>query len=269
MNDLLEQIQAYKTQEVQNIRRDFDEALLKAAAFSVGGEFRSLELDIRNAASFPVLVELKSILFPAMVELEDFQPLRAVKALLEAGLEGGVIIASDSYFLGGDPSWINLIKHSTPLAVIQRDFFIDPAQFYQGKAIGADGYLIHAGIAGAERLPGLLEAASEMGLEVYLELDRPELAETIDPATLTGLVVNLPADPAELTGDAISAFQRATEGIKLRLARCLPRNAADVQRLAALNFQGIILNDDFWQQPSFVEHFKTVREWCEAVFRKQ
>lgn len=167
MKDLIEQIQAYKTREVQDIRRDFDEALLKAAAFSVGGEFRSLELDIRNAGSFPLLVELKSILLPEMVALEGFEPLRAIKSLLDAGLESGVIIASDSYFLGGDPSWINLIKHSTPLAVIQRDFFIDPVQFYQGKAIGADGYLIHAGFAGAERLPGLLEAASEMGLEVY------------------------------------------------------------------------------------------------------
>lgn len=269
MKDLIEQIQAYKTREVQDIRRDFDEALLKAAAFSVGGEFRSLELDIRNAGSFPLLVELKSILLPEMVALEGFEPLRAIKSLLDAGLESGVIIASDSYFLGGDPSWINLIKHSTPLAVIQRDFFIDPVQFYQGKAIGADGYLIHAGFAGAERLPGLLEAASEMGLEVYLELDRPEMPEKIDPETLTGLVVNIPADPGALSGDGIAAFQQAAEGIKLRLARCLPRDAAEVKRLAALNFQGIILNDDFWQQPKFVDHFKTVREWCTAITRPQ
>lgn len=95
------------------------------------------------------------------------------------------------------------------------------------------------------------------------------MPEKIDPETLTGLVVNIPADPGALSGDGIAAFQQAAEGIKLRLARCLPRDAAEVKRLAALNFQGIILNDDFWQQPKFVDHFKTVREWCTAITRPQ
>lgn len=272
MDKLFKQILKNKKKEVKDIRRDFKEEILKAAAFSVGGEFRSIEVDIKSAETFPLFVELKSILFDEtgkgrkFVGLEGFEPLSVATQLVKAGLKSGVVIATDRTFLGGDPGWINLVKNNTELAVLQRDFFIDPAQMYQGKAIGADAYLVNPQFAEKERLPGILEAGAEMGLEVFLEVDDLNVAGTLNTEVLTGVVLNLKRN---LDGEIIKDFsEKARQMLPVKLikiARFCPRSKAEVEDIAGMGLQAVILNNEFWQKPDFIDHFRMIHSWCAGI----
>lgn len=272
MDKFYKQILKSKKKEVKDIRRDFKEEILKAAAFSVGGEFRSIEVDIQSAETLPLFVELKSILFDetgkggGFVGLEGFEPLTVATQLVKAGLKNGVVIATDRAFLGGDPGWINLVKNNTELAVLQRDFFIDPAQMYQGKAIGADAYLVNPRFTEKERLSEILEAGAEMGLEVFLEVDDLTFAAAVNAEVLTGVVLNLKRNSeGQIIKDFLEEARQSLPEKLVKIARFCPRSEAEVEDIASLGFQAIILNNEFWQKPDFVDHFQMIHSWCSGI----
>lgn len=272
MKNLRKQILKIKQKEVKDIRRHFKEEILKAAAFSVGGEFRSIEVDIKSSSTLPLLVELKSILSAAsgaggeFLELEGFEPLSVASRLARAGLKSGVVVATDRTFLGGDPAWINLVKNNSQLAVLQRDYFIDAAQMYQGKAIGADGYLINAHLIEKKALAEVIRAGGEMGLEVYLELDELRFPPDLDAESINGLVINLPRQgKGELPLEQLKAFTRSLPPNPLKIARFYPRSEAEVLSLREPGFQALILNGEFWQQADFVRQFQLIHSWCAGV----
>lgn len=272
MDKVYKRILKSKKKEVNDIRRNFKEEILKAAAFSVGGEFRSIEVDIESAETLPLFVELKSILSDEagkggeFAKLEGFEPLTVATQLVKAGLKSGVVIATDRTFLGGDPAWINLIKNNTELAVLQRDFFIDPAQMYQGKAIGADAYLVNPRYAEKGRLSEILEAGAEMGLEVFLEVDDLNIAGTVNAEILTGVVLNLKRNSA---GEIIKDFsEKALPNLPeklIKIARFCPRSGAEVEDITRIGFRAIILNNEFWQKPDFIDHFQMIHSWCAGI----
>jgi indole-3-glycerol phosphate synthase len=272
MNKIYKQIQKQKKKEIREIRRDFKEEVLKAAAFSVGGEFRSIEVDVANAVTFPIFVEFKSILLPEdnsedeFARLEGFEPLAALTKLTRAGLSNGIVVSTDREFAGGDPSWINLIKNNSELAVMQRDFFMDPAQMYQGKAIGADAFLVNADFPEEKRLSGILEAGNEMGLEVYLELFRWQLPETINAELLNGVVLNLSRSAAaEVQMENADKFLRSLPVSLVKFARFYPRSEDEIRAVQVAGFQAIILNDELWKKGDFVNHLHQIHSWCANI----
>jgi indole-3-glycerol phosphate synthase len=268
MRTLDKQILKVKKREVQEIRRGFSDELIKAAAFSVGGEYRSLEFDVKQSETFPLIVEFRSRVFPQntggdAITLEKFDPLRLARVFLAAGLQGGIIVASDVAFLGGNPAWINLLKAHTHFPVLQHDFFIDPLQFYQGKALGADGFFIRAECTDAKQLAELLEAASQTGLEIYLELAELAIPENVNPALLNGVVFPLWRDAGgRIRNTALESFLKNLPQYLLKFARGCPQSPEEIAFLEGSGFQGIVLSDEFWLHDNFAETFAQINAWC-------
>lgn len=262
----VQKILKQKRKEVKELRRGFKEEMIKAAAYSVGGEFRSVEVTARQQKLPMLMVELRTILFPEAEQLEGFHPLRVVRSLIDHGLRSGVVIATDSRFLGGDPAWPNLVKLNTELPIIQRDFFLDPVQLYQSKAIGVDGVILSTAYIESETLPSLINAAGEMGLEVFLEVDTPHLPKSVHPEDLCGIVLD--TDVQTLRAQQENPWVSFPESLSSRLVKIIrtyPETFDEVQRIWETGFQGIILNNDLWRRENFVAQFQKIRNWCEDV----
>lgn len=266
--NIIRRILRVKQKEVRAMRGKFSEELLKAAAFSVGGEFRSLEISLRQASSYPLIVDLKRNLFPQAVSLQDFDMLRVLKTLVKAGLKGGVIVASDSPFLGGDPSWVGMAKSHSTLPVIQRDFFIDPVQIYQARAIGADGVILNPDVLSFEQLPALVDAAGEMGLETYLELSADQIENASGMEGLNGVIIQ-PGDAS--TGKTTSAgYQRLRKSLPagmVKLLKTFPQKEDDLQGIVESAFEGVVLDDRLWETTDFASQFSQVHSLCSGISR--
>lgn len=252
-----------KKKELKKIRVSFSPEVVKAAAFSVGGEFRSVEYSLETTKRFPVLVELKSRLFPNHDLIENFQPLTIARALISAGMETAVIIATDSEFMGGDPSWINLVKMHTQLPVIQTDFFIHSDQMYQSKAIGADAVILDTKLLAGKEIGEIGESARNMGMEVFLQVGSSADLETSFAAELSGIILDLDRLPnGSIDFDILKAVNRLISGKTFLLARCLPQSAAELSALQAGGAHGVILNDDFWRQSRhFLDVYRKIVSW--------
>ena len=261
MNRPWKKIRKLKYKEVKAIRSHFRPEVFKAAAYSVGSEFRSLEVTLKTATHLPLLVELKSILWPQKMVLENFQPLRAIRGLLQAGSLAGAVVATDPHLLGGDPSWINLLKYNTDISVLQRDVYVDPVQVYKAKAIGADGVLIDLQWVEQDQLPSLVEAAFEMGLEAFLRIPEDATPNRISFEGISGVFFPLKFLEDEHRGDA-PWWDDCPEHV-FRVGIGLPSDEAEVSRLVDAQIQALLLEDRFWTQPHILDYFHQIFQWTQ------
>ncbi len=263
MNAFYKKALKLKKKELKKIRAAFSPEVVKAAAFSVGGEFRSVEYAIETAKRFPVLVELKSRFFPHKYTIENFQPLAIARALISAGMETAVIVATDSEFMGGDPSWINLVKMHTTLPVLQTDFFIHPDQMYQSKAIGADAVILDARLMTGKENENICEAAVSMGLEAFLQVYSADELENLFTDELSGIVLNLERLPdGKLDFALLHAAMKPASAKTFFLARCFPNSEVELKELVGSGVHGVILNDSFWHQTEdFLAVYKSIVNW--------
>lgn len=96
----------------------------------------------------------------------------------EAGGAAAVSVLTEPNHFGGSLDDLIDVVDTTELPVLRKDFLLAPAQVWESRAAGADAVLLIGAILGAERLPAMIEAAAEAGVDPLVEVhDEPE-AET-------------------------------------------------------------------------------------------
>ena len=262
MNRRLKKIRKAKQKEIRAIRNHFRPEVYKAAAYSVGSDFRSLEVTAKTARRLPLLVEIRSVLWPDEMVLHNFEPMRVVRELCRRGHLAGALVATDERFLGGNPGWINLLKYNTDISVLQRDFYFDPVQIYQAKAIGADAVVIDLEWSEVQQVPALVEAAFEMGLEAFLKVADPAMLREVPVDGVSGVFFPLPeTESGRLNFPRLQTLLDVAPRNVLKMAVGYPGNASDVARLVASGVQALMLDDRLWRVPRFAEAFQQISRW--------
>jgi len=253
-----------KKREIQEIQRSFDEPLIKAAAFSVGGEFRSIEVTIQQAPLFPVLVELKPVLFPRMLRIENFDLLKIVKSTQLLDPQTAIIVPTDEKHLGGNTSWVNLVKYNTEAPILRRDFFIHPAQMYQTKAIGADGIILDPYFMPEKETNQLLEANYAMGLEAFVEIGEDTFPGFLNSEFYQGLIVE--PKEAKIQLEQLSSSRQNFPADKIVLLKSLPGNLEEMAMIREAGFQGLLLSDEIWQpEKNIFEILHRISNWTKIL----
>lgn len=77
-------------------------------------------------------------------------------------------LTEENHFLG-NAQHLEEIRSITPLPILRKDFMIDPYQFYEARAIGADAVLLIAAILDDVQLKEFHGLAGELGMDVLVE----------------------------------------------------------------------------------------------------
>ncbi len=77
-------------------------------------------------------------------------------------------LTEEDHFLGKAEDLVE-IRSRTPLPILRKDFMIDPYQFYEAKAIGANAILLIAAILDDAQLKDFYQLAAELGLAALFE----------------------------------------------------------------------------------------------------
>jgi len=81
-----------------------------------------------------------------------------------------VSVLTDRQFFDGSYAHLTEAKHASPLPVLCKDFVLDESQLDAARAYGADAVLLIVRCLPAERVPELVNAARERGLEPLVEV---------------------------------------------------------------------------------------------------
>lgn len=80
----------------------------------------------------------------------------------------------------GSTAYLKQIRQMTDLPILRKDFMIDPYQFYEARAIGADAVLLIAAILDDVQMHEFYQLAGELGLDALVEVhDEAEMERAL------------------------------------------------------------------------------------------
>ncbi len=162
----------------------------------------------------------------------------------ERGGACAISILTESYFFMGKLDYLDLVRKSVSLPLLQKDFIIDAFQIYEGRIAGADAVLLIAAVLSRSELRDFVPLASSLGLfplvEVHDEADLEKIAGLglpllgINNRNLSTLQVRL-----ETTDRLIRKIAPA----KKVISESGIRERNDVERLEKAGVKGILVGE--------------------------
>ena len=119
----------------------------------------------------------------------DADPVTVARAYARGGASAMSILTEPDYF-AGSPDDLRAVRPVVDLPLLRKDFMIDPYQFFEARAMGANLVLLIARILDRRQLAVFTELAHELGLEVLVEIHHPDELAIVGDAPIDLLGVN-------------------------------------------------------------------------------
>jgi indole-3-glycerol phosphate synthase len=179
---------------------------------------------------------------------EDFDPL-AIAETYQANGATCLSVLTDENFFMGHLLYLAKIREVVSLPLLRKDFICDPYQIYEARAAGADAILLIAAMLDAVQLAEYNALASELHLDVLLEVhDEAELEVAlvtdceligINNRNLQTFVTDLATTERLLPLIPANHFVVAESGISSR---------ADVLRLKEAGASGFLVGESLMRE---------------------
>jgi len=179
---LLDEIMAWKRQEVARAKRERPLAELRALATTVPGP-----LDFAAALRQPgvrLIAEVKRASPSKGLLCHDFNPQTLARVYVQNGA-AAISVLTDARFFQGNLAHLTRVKETVsqmgrPVPVLRKDFIFDPYQVWEARVAGADAVLLIVAVLGDRQLRDLLAETRRLGMEALVEVhNEQELARAL------------------------------------------------------------------------------------------
>jgi len=179
--DILKKILTRKREEVNERLDKVSLAELKEKA-GEPGPVRGFEQAIRARLASgltAIIAEIKRASPSKGLLRENFQPDAIARSYTANGATCLSVLTDIDYFQGSD-AFLTSARAACSIPVLRKDFFIDPYQLYEARVLGADCILLIVSALNDDQLVTLAALASELDLDVLIEVhDAGELERAL------------------------------------------------------------------------------------------
>lgn len=181
MKNILSEIVAHKKTEVAERKkmRGVDE-LKHSPMFS--RPIYSLRAFLKNPERTGIIAEFKRQ-SPSKGVINDTAGVQEVTSAYARNGASGLSVLTDQQFFGGSMDDLQQARAVNSIPILRKDFVIDEYQIAEARAIGADVILLIAECLSKAEVAHLAKYATDLGLEVLLEVHSAEQLEKITPDT--------------------------------------------------------------------------------------
>lgn len=184
MSDILATIIARKREEVAALRRATSENALRDLAAGAGAPRGFKAALARTAAdNAAVIAEIKKASPSKGLIRADFRP-GWIAEQYAAGGAACLSVLTDRDFFQGANDYLVEARKACELPALRKDFMIAPLQIVESRAIGADAILLIAAALSAMQMNELAACATELGLDVLVEIHNAEELDAVQQARL-------------------------------------------------------------------------------------
>ena len=190
MSDILDKIVATKKIEIaHNLKkislgnqREIAQSNNQDVLLKPRGFIHAIENKI-SAGKAGVITEIKKASPSKGVLRENFQPAQIARSYEKHGAACLSVLTDEDYFQGCN-AYLQEARAACTIPVLRKDFTIDPYQIYEARAIGADAILLIVACLELNQMKELEACASELGLDVLVEVhNAPELEQALELKT--------------------------------------------------------------------------------------
>jgi indole-3-glycerol phosphate synthase len=190
MSDILDKIVATKKIEIaHNLKkislgnqREIAQSNNQDVLLKPRGFIRAIENKI-FAGKAGVIAEIKKASPSKGVLRENFHPGEIAHSYEKHGAACLSVLTDEDYFQGCN-AYLQEARAACSIPVLRKDFTIDPYQIYEARAIGADAILLIVACLELNQMKELEACASELGLDVLVEVhNAPELEQALELKT--------------------------------------------------------------------------------------
>jgi indole-3-glycerol phosphate synthase len=180
---ILDEILAHKREEVARSKRALAPDELASRARAATDPPRGFRAALLRSPRPRIVAEIKRR-SPSRGEIRaDFDPVACAKAYTDSGAAALSVLTDERYF-GGHLDFLGLVRESSPLPILRKDFVVDGYQIDEARLRGADAVLLIAAAFPPEQrvaeLSRLRAHARGLGLDVLIEAhDRAELGDAL------------------------------------------------------------------------------------------
>ena len=180
MEDILTKIVAAKKGEVENFKKNENEASL--AKYPLFNRMPySLKNFILDDDKTGIIAEFKRKSPSKGIIKDKASPKLITRAYFENGASA-LSVLTDYSFFGGSVEDLAEARLFNPLPILRKDFIVDAIQIIEAKAIGADAILLIAECLTTSEIKNFSNIAADLGLEVLLEIHEKEQLDKWNPA---------------------------------------------------------------------------------------
>lgn len=181
--DVLAQIIAHKYEEVAAAKAAFPQERMEAQLAQVEEPTRGFLRALRTTAESnwtAIIAEVKKGSPSKGIIRPDFDPLTIAETYQEYGATCLSVLTDERFFMG-HLLYLGKIRELVSLPLLRKDFICDSYQVDEAKVAGADAILLIAAMLETEQLIEFSQRASELHLDVLLEVhDEEDLEKALE-----------------------------------------------------------------------------------------
>ena len=181
MSDILNQIAAYKREEVASRKAARPLASMEAAAREASDPrgFRAALERAHGPGRLALIAEIKKASPSKGLIRADFDPPALARAYERGGAACLSVLTDEPSFQGAD-RYLTEARTVTALPCLRKEFLVDPWQVAESRALGADAILVILSMVDDALASDLMEAARAHGMDVLVEThDAAEMARAV------------------------------------------------------------------------------------------
>ena len=248
MADILEEIVAYKKNEVEQFKKELHQIYLEGRVEILKN---ALIPSMKNAlmkSDTGIIAEFKRK-SPSKGWINEAATADKVPISYQENGAAAISILTDSHYFGGSNVYVRTaIASKVRIPILYKNFIIDEYQIYQAKICGASAILLIAACLTKEQCRQFITKAHELELEVLLEMHNEEETEYAELEPDMYGINNRNLGTFET--DVNNSFQ-LIEGLPAEGVKVSESGISDpdtIRQLRACGYKGFLIGETFMKE---------------------
>ena len=248
MADILEEIVAYKKNEVELFKKELHQIYLEGRVEILKN---ALIPSMKNAlmkSDTGIIAEFKRK-SPSKGWINEAATADKVPISYQENGAAAISILTDSHFFGGSNVYVRTaIASKVRIPILYKNFIVDEYQIYQAKICGASAILLIAACLTKEQCRQFIAKAHELELEVLLEMHNEEETEyaELEPDMYGINNRNLGTFETDVNNSFQLIERLPAEGVKVSESGISDPDT--IRQLRACGYKGFLIGETFMKE---------------------